>query len=61
MIKGMLGMGCDYCRGESGFTAQWLLLHRLISDKGIIQDMGPSVGSLAISQVNGLVDSIIEG
>lgn len=61
VIRGMLGIGCDYYRGESGITARWLLLHRLISDKGIIQDTGPSVGSLAISQVKRLVDSIIEG
>lgn len=61
VIRGMLGLGCNYCRGESGFTAQWLLLHRLISDKGIILDLGPSVRSLAISQVNWLIDSIIEG
>lgn len=61
VIRGMLRLGCDYCRGESGFIAQWLLLHRLISAKGITHATGPSVRSLAVSQVNWLVESMIEG
>lgn len=60
VIRDMLGGGRDYCRGKSGFTAQQLLLHRLTSDKGIVHDIVPSVGYLAISQVSGLVDSMIE-
>lgn len=61
VVRGMLGRGYDCCGGESGLTAQWLLLHRLISDKGITHTTGPRVGSRAISQVTWLVDSILEG